>query len=247
MIIGLIAGAGAGLVSLGGGTLVIPLLMGWMQLSPVSSRGTALVVSVFSATIGAWMYYRTGLVDLQVVLWVAIPSVLISPIAARLSENWSPVHLKMGFGMVVIMGGLLMFLHDQSGVTTTLSPQWKIPFLLFVGTLEGFVAGIVGVSGGPVLAPLFVLGLGMPQQLAQGCSLASRLPAIASGTWENWRLGNIQFDLVPWLAVGAMAGATFGSRIAFMLPEHSLRLFFASLLILLGGHYLLEGLKKTHR
>jgi len=110
-----------------------------------------------------------------------------------------------------------------------------------VGIIEGAVSGIIGISGGPVLAPLFVLGLGMPQQLAQGCSLAARLPAILSGTWENARLGNICWSLVPGLAIGAVAGAWAGSHLALWLPEQGLRTGFGLLLIGLGIHYLLAG------
>ncbi|MGA7802136.1 MAG: hypothetical protein WCC36_15130 [Gammaproteobacteria bacterium] len=36
--IGLVAGFGGGLVSLGGGTLIIPLLMGLAELDPLQAR-----------------------------------------------------------------------------------------------------------------------------------------------------------------------------------------------------------------
>ncbi len=102
----------------------------------------------------------------------------------------------------------------------------------------GGVAGVVGISGGPVLAPLFVLGLGIPQQLAQGCSLLARLPATLSGSWANWKQGNICKALVLPLAIGALLGALAGSHLALALPEVGLRTFFGVLLILLGLHYL---------
>ena len=44
-VIGTIAGVGGGLMSLGGGTLVIPLLMGWLGLTPLQARGTAIIRS----------------------------------------------------------------------------------------------------------------------------------------------------------------------------------------------------------
>jgi uncharacterized membrane protein YfcA len=117
---------------------------------------------------------------------------------------------------------------------------WQTGYLLLVGVIGGTIAGITGISGGPVFAPLFVLGLGMPQQLAQGCSLASRLPAVLSASWENWRLGNVHLRLVPGLALGAVVGAWAGSRVALWLPEQALRTLFGLLLIGLGLHYLLQ-------
>lgn len=242
LVIGMIAGIGGGLVSLGGGTLVIPMLMGWMKMTPVAARGTAIAVSLFTAGMGAFVYGKNNMLDLPVAIWVALPSLIIAPLAAGWSENWPAGRLKTGFGLVVVLGGMLVMFRDEAGIALTVSAQWEIPYLLLVGLLEGLIAGVIGISGGPILAPLFVLGMGMPQQLAQGCSLAARLPAVATGAWENWHLGNIQPGLIPGLALGGVAGAWLGSRTALWLPEHSLRILFAIFLILLGGHYLLQGL-----
>ena len=244
-LIGTIAGLGGGLVSLGGGTLVIPLLMGWLGLDPLLARGTAMVVAVFSAGMGTLVYARGGMLDLAAVLWVALPSFFIAPLAARFSARWSARRLKAGFGLVVILGGALVIARDLLPGDVGVPEAWQPGYLLFIGTFEGLVAGIIGISGGPILAPLFVLGLGMPQQLAQGCSLAARLPAVLSGTWENWRLGSICWRLVPALALGAMLGAWTGSATALFLPEHYLRLVFGLLLIALGGRYLYEGIRRS--
>jgi hypothetical protein len=244
-LIGAIAGLGGGLVSLGGGTLVIPLLMGWLGLDPLLARGTAMVVAVFSAGMGTLVYARGGMLDLAAVLWVALPSFFIAPLAARFSARWSARRLKAGFGLVVILGGALVIARDLLPGDVGVPEAWQPGYLLFIGTFEGLVAGIIGISGGPILAPLFVLGLGMPQQLAQGCSLAARLPAVLSGTWENWRLGSICWRLVPALALGAMLGAWTGSATALFLPEHYLRLVFGLLLIALGGRYLYEGIRRS--
>lgn len=241
LAIGGIAGIGGGLVSLGGGTLVIPLLMGWLGLSPLAARGTAMVVSLFSAGMGSLIYAHHGMLDWPVAIWVAIPSFFIAPLLAVRSEYWPARRLKAAFGAVVVCGGLLIIFRQDITSGMALPAQWRPLWLIGIGVIEGAVAGIVGISGGPVLAPLFVLGLGMPQQLAQGCSLAARLPAVISGAWENARLGNIHWLLVPGLAAGALPGAWAGSRLALLMPERSLRIVFGLLLIALGMHYLLGG------
>ena len=241
LAIGAIAGLGGGLVSLGGGTLVIPMLMGWLNLDPLAARGTAIAVSLFSAGAGALIYGRHGMLDLPVALWVAAPSFFLAPILAAKTEHWPARRLKAIFGTVVAIGGIVVIFKDQFTGGLILPAQWKPLWLTLIGVIEGTVAGVIGISGGPVLAPLFVLGLGMPQQLAQGCSLAARLPAIISGIWENAQLGNIHWALLPGLAGGALPGAWLGSRVALLLPEHGLRLVFGLLLIALGVHYLMGG------
>lgn len=242
-VIGLIAGLAGGLVSLGGGTLVIPMLMGWVAFSPLKARGTAIMVSLFSASMGALIYALRGQVDFVIVLLVAIPSFIITPLAAAWSEGFSPERLKRWFGLVIMTGGALVLFRDYLPNMATVPQSWYYPYLLVVGVIEGLVAGVIGISGGPVLAPLFVLGLGIPQQLAQGCSLAARLPAILSGIWENRRLGNIEWPLILPLAIGALLGATAGSHMALNLPEAHLRALFGVFLIGLGFHYLLGHVK----
>ena len=217
--IGVVAGVGGGLMSLGGGTLVIPLLMSWAGLTPLHARGTAILVSVFSAATGTLIYASRGQVDLEIVLWDT---------------------LKREFGAVITLGGLLVIVHDYLPTAITIPPDDYHAYLLGVGVIEGLVAGVIGISGGPILAPLFVLGLGLPQQLAQGCSLAARLPATLSGSWENWRLGNICKPMIVPLAIGALAGAAAGSHLALGLPEAHLRSLFGFFLILLGLHYLIR-------
>ena len=238
LTVGLIAGGGGGLMSLGGGTLVIPLLMSWMQLTPLQARGTAIMVGVFSALTGTLIYATHGQVDWEIVLWVAIPSFVITPLAAAWSEKQGANTLKKEFGWIVVTGGFLVLFRDQLLAEFALPDSWTHAYLLAVGVIEGLVAGVVGISGGPILAPLFVLGLGIPQQLAQGCSLAARLPATLSGSWENWRLGNICRPLVLPLAIGALLGAYGGSHLALALKEAHLRYLFGALLIVLGLYYI---------
>ncbi len=234
---GAVAGLGGGLLSLGGGTLLIPLLLGWLRVSPLHARGTAIAVSLVSAATGAWVYAGQGMVRWDVVLWVGVPALVLTPVAARWSAGWPAAGIRRAFGGVVIVGGAILMLKDVLPSGPTIPAHGEIAFLLFVGVMEGLVAGIVGISGGPVLAPLFVLGLGMPQQLAQGCSLAARLPAVLAGTWENAREGNVRVDLVAWAVVGASGGAWLGSHLALGVPEFTLRLVFGLFLIGLGLHY----------
>lgn len=241
LAIGAVAGFGGGLASLGGGTLIIPLLMSWLQLSPLQARGAAMATSLFSTGMGIVIYARHGMIDLPVATWVAAPSFFLAPLLAARTEHWPAGRLKAGFGLVVAIGGALVIFKDELTAGAIADGHWTTLWLLGMGIVEGAIAGVIGISGGPVLAPLFVLGLGMPQQLAQGCSLAARLPAVISGTWENARLGNIRWALIPALASGALPGAWLGSRVALYLPERGLRIGFGLLLIALGIHYLKGG------
>jgi len=239
LAIGFIVGFGGGFLSLGGGTLAIPLLMGWIGLDAFKARGTALMVALFSAGMGSYVYARGGHVDWPSVALIAIPSMIVTPVTASLTEGFSNRRLKQCFGLVLICGALALFARDE-WVSAELVPQeWNAGYLILVGIVEGLVAGSVGISGGPILAPALVLGLGMSQQLAQGCSLAARLPAVVTGLIENLRHRHVCVWCVPGLALGSLPGAWSGGQLALWLPEPHLRQLFSLLLAVLGLRYLI--------
>ncbi|RMG57544.1 MAG: sulfite exporter TauE/SafE family protein [Gammaproteobacteria bacterium] len=239
LVIGLVAGLGGGLFSLGGGTLTIPLMMGWLGLGPFAARGTALAAALLPTLLSAWLYAQAGRVDWIVVALVAIPAMLVTPWVAARTERFDGDRLKRWFGLVVIFGAAMLILREELLGSRVIADGWRWLYLPLVGVIEGLVAGGVGISGGPVLAPLLVLGLGMPQQLAQGCALAARIPAVTTGLAENLRHRHVRFGLLPGLVGGGLLGAWLGSRLALALPELHLRMLFAAVLAVIGLRYAL--------
>ncbi len=237
-VVGLVAGLGGGLFSLGGGTLTIPLMLRWLHLDAHAARGTALAAAVPTSLAGAWLYARAGQVEWPVVLAVALPALLLTPLVGYWTERWPGARLRRAFGGVVLVGALALVLRDHALPTPELAGGERWAYLVFVGVVEGLVAGSVGVSGGPVLAPLLVLGLGLPQQTAQGCSLAARVPAVLAGLMENWRCGHVRLPLLPGLVGGGLVGVWLGSHLALALPEARLRWLFAGVLFFLGWRFL---------
>lgn len=236
LISGLATGFGGGLASLGGGTVLIPLLTEWQGMSQLEARGTAMAAAGFTSVAGAWVYGLHGSVDWATLAWTGLPALVCAPLAARLSAGWPQSLLRRAFGLVVLLGAAALVFKDlaHAGFASGLPIAW----MLLVGVIAGAVAGIVGVSGGPVLAPLFVLGLGMPQAVAQGSSLASRLPAIVGGVYEDHREGAVHWRALPLLGAGILTGTLLGGELALYLPERQLRWLFAALLMLLGLHEL---------
>ena len=210
------------------------MLTEWLGLSQHQARGTAMVVAAFAALSGALSYSLHGNVQWNTLLWAGIPALVCAPLAARWSAAWPELLLRRLFGVVLLFGALALISKNELGAG--FASGWPDAWLILVGIITGTVAGVIGISGGPVLAPLFVLGLGMPQHLAQGSSLTARIPAIVSGVLEDQREGQIVWCLIPMLGIGAILGAVAGAHVALWLPENLLRWGFAMLLALLGLH-----------
>lgn len=115
---------------------------------------------------------------------------------------------------------------------------------LVVGVVAGVVAGMLGVGGGALLVPAFVLFLGLGQVDAEATSLVAIVPTAIVGAYRQHRYGNV--DVRVGLLVGSLAagGALVGVAIANAVPERALELGFAALLLYVAYGLAKRGLRR---
>ena len=237
-LIGVTAGVFGGLVGLGGGVVMVPLLTAWARLTQHEAHATSLAGVVATGIAGAFTYASEGAVDWRSALLLAAVSVFATYIAAHRSQDVPADRLRRFFGWFLIVAACLLVFKDE--MLSLRAPQgaWSLVFLLVTGLFVGVASGLLGVGGGALMVPLLVIGLGMAQHIAQGTSLAAMVPAGAAGTVAHVRNRSVRFDAVLGLVPGITAGTWVGGRLALGLPGSTLRLVFALVLVMLGARYL---------
>ncbi len=112
---------------------------------------------------------------------------------------------------------------------------------LFLGSFAGFVAGLLGIGGGVILVPLFLWLFSMvsfPADLivhtAFGTSLAVILPTAISSTLAHRKRGNVDWQMVAFLALGGVLGSLLGSSVAAVIPGDKLKMYFGLMQILVS-------------
>lgn len=122
-------------------------------------------------------------------------------------------------------------------------------FLIPLGFVCGIFSATFGVGAGILLIPVLVIGLALPQKVAQGTALAVMVPMALVGAWRYKADPSIPLDLwrVLFLALGSVFGAWFGQLIASNLSALVLRRAFAVILILAATRLLLTGPGKTSK
>lgn len=236
-IIGLLAGTFGGLIGLGGGVVIVPLLVLWLALSQHAAHATSLVAVVFTGLLGAYAYYGGGAIDWTVALTVATTSTLFSALSASYAARIPAAALRRLFGIILIIVAVLMPFSSQ--LTGTGIPEFlQLPASLLTGVFAGILAGLLGVGGGSIVVPLLILVFGFDQHLAQGTSLAIMIPAGIAGAFVHFRKGNISLHVLPGLIPGVAAGAFLGGRTALGIPELPLQLGFAAFMVWTGLRYL---------
>jgi uncharacterized protein len=232
-VIGILGGFFGGLIGLGGGVVMIPLMTGVVRLTQHKAHGTSLVAIIFTALVGSATYFYHGAVDWKAALMIAVSAIVTARLGALYAHSLSEKNLKKAFGVFLIVVSALLLakgLLPKSGHEPAL---WvRLAVFLATGAAMGFLSGMMGVGGGTVMIPPMVILAGMSQHLAQGTSLLAMVPVSMTAALTHHKLGNVQLDIVPGIVIGALAGGYLGGTVANLLPELYLKLIFA---LVLGG------------
>jgi uncharacterized membrane protein YfcA len=237
-LIGLLAGGFGGLLGLGGGALMIPLMVRFFKFSQHQAHGTSLMALVFTGLAGALTYYIHGSVDFLAAACLASAAIFTARFGAMYAHAMPEWKLKRAFGVFLICVSLLLLAKPYLAHLAVLShpaATWvKLVALLASGAAAGFIGGMMGVGGGSIMIPAMVLIVGLSQYTAQGSSLLAMVPTGLSGAFTHWRLGNVVMRILPGLVIGIFVGSFLGGSLAHFLSQVELRLVFAAVLIWMG-------------
>jgi uncharacterized membrane protein YfcA len=239
---GLIASFLGGLLGVGGGIVLIPMLTAWAHFDQHSAHGTGIVAVTFTALVGVVVYGRGSAIDVTAAFQIVVVALPVTVLAARYSPRVSADRLRRLFGMFVIVAALILPFRDLLG-GGDLVLGGGLPAMIAIGAVTGVVSGLLGVGGGSVLVPCLVLVTGFPQQLAQGTSLAVILPSSGAGSIAHARVGHVRKKRLPPILLGTFAGSWAGGLAALALPGQTLRIVFSVVLLAMGARFIATSRK----
>ena len=248
LLVGLAAGLFGGLLGVGGGVIMIPLMVHFFKFSQHQAHGTSLMALVFTGLAGAFTYYLHGSVDFLAGGLLAAAAIFTARFGALYAHALPEWQLKRAFGWFLICVSLLLLSKPYLTHLAFLSHPavgWgKAAVLLASGAMAGFLSGMMGVGGGAIMVPAMVLLLGHSQYTAQGSSLLAMAPAGAVGAYTHRRLGNVVTRVLPGLIPGILLGTYLGGSLAHLLAEAQLRLIFGAVIIWLGARDIRDASRK---
>jgi len=240
ILIGSATGLLSGLMGIGGGVIMVPLMVHFLPLTQHVAHGTSLAVVVFTGLASAIAYGFQGSLNLLLAAELALGTVTGARIGALWMNRISAARLRQAFGFLLGLVGLRMILPLAAGAPLFVHDT-ALGFLVTVsiGLIVGILSGLLGVGGGVFLVPAMVLLLGIQQQEAQGVSLAVVVPTSIIGAYTHSKKGNVATERVPWLTVPAVLLALVGSYFAHSIPGETLKQGFGVMLTLVGAQMVL--------
>lgn len=109
ILLGILAGFLSGLIGIGGGTIIVPVLILIFGLSQKTAQGTTLALLVPPIGIlAAWTYYKQGYVDFPVAGLICIGFIFGGLMGAKLATNISNQTLERIFGIALLIISIKM-------------------------------------------------------------------------------------------------------------------------------------------
>ena len=246
---GAVVGFLAGLLGIGGGMTLVPILSALFVAQSMTpdhtvhlALGTAMASIVFTSTASVREHHRHDAVDWNVVKRM-VPGMLFGALIATVASRWIPQRtLALAFAVIVYAGATQIFLGTKPGAHASM-PGPRVVFV--VGAVIGVIAGLVS-AGGTFLTVPFMLYCGVRMHTAIGTGAAIGIPVAIMGTigyiisgWrvENlppWSLGFVFLPALALLVAASVITAPMGARAAHKLPVQTLRRVFALLLYALA-------------
>jgi uncharacterized membrane protein YfcA len=108
---GAIGGFVSGLTGIGGGTVMVPLLTGFLRIPQHRAHATSLVIVIFAAGAALVLYISRGDVDWAMAAAVAVGGIIGGQIGARAMHRVPELKLRAIFALFLLAVGvrLLVF------------------------------------------------------------------------------------------------------------------------------------------
>jgi hypothetical protein len=226
----------------GGGIFLIPLIILLFKLPLKYVAGTMLLAMVPFTAVATFRNIQNIYVNFKIGLFLQSGAILGVLIGSHYSAILPNFVLKIIFVSIILYLIISITVKDKSEfnlaaqlfnllnklpphITIINLPDKRISpsALIILGILAGFFSGLLGIGGGFMIVPLFILGMKLPPKIAVGTSLFMVLITSSVGAIRHAILNHIQYHLAFVLALSMIVGATIGTTLLKRISEKGLQ------------------------
>ncbi|HRG48451.1 MAG TPA: sulfite exporter TauE/SafE family protein [Leptospiraceae bacterium] len=232
---GVLAGIIAGLLGVGGGIIIVPMLVFFGKL-PVNAVATSSLAIVITSISGSFQNWREGNLNFKKVISLGLPAVATAQLGVYLASHFSPLLLLSLFAILLFVNVYLVSLKRRLVTMEKISVNEDRIFLntILTGGAAGILSGLFGVGGGVIMVPLQMLLLGEKIKVAIQTSLGVIILTAISASIGHAVAGNILLTEGLLIGFGGLVGAQFGTRFLPRLSDRVVTIGFLSFIFIIA-------------
>ena len=251
--LGIFAGFFAGLLGIGGGSVMVPILVMLFATQGFAAGdvmhlalGTSMAAIFFTSISSVRTHHAHGAVVWPIVLRIT-PGIVLGTLIGTYIASLVPTRaLGLIFTIFICYVSVQMMLNIKA------QAHREMPGVVATSLVGAFIGGIsclVAIGGGALSVP-FMTWCNVRVQHAIGTSAAIGFPIALGGAvgyiWNGWSvaglpagsLGYVYVPAVTGIALASILTAPIGARQTHQLPVRTLRRIFAAILLALAGKML---------
>jgi uncharacterized membrane protein YfcA len=258
LAVGAICGFLAGLLGIGGGMVLVPLLTVLFTAEHFPQEhvvhiavATATAAMAFTALSSARAHARKGAVLWPVVAAIAPGIVVGALIGPQIASALSSRAFAAVFGLFVFFSATRVVRAAKAGARRELPGKAN---LIGLGAVIGGISSLFGAGGGFISIP-YLARHNVPIHHAVATSAALGLPIAIAGAagfvlaglrqtdLPRWSAGYVYLPAMAVIVVASVLVAPFGASLAHRWPAVKLRRAFAALLYTLGAYMFWKAIR----
>jgi uncharacterized protein len=220
LLFGGLVGVVSGLVGVGGGIVMVPLLYllfahpEWSGIvvppahHAVVAHATSLFVIVPTALAGIVAYQRSRLVAWRVALPMVGTALLAAMVGVQVAVRLPPEVLKASFGAFLMASGLNLLKASRRAGEAGAALGGGVILAVLGGLLIGFITSLLGVGGGIVAIPILIYLVRLDMKKVAATSLGIVVFSALMGAVTYMITGWGHAELPPALRVTSSSGGT---------------------------------------
>ncbi len=245
-IIGLGTGFASGLMGLGGGILLTPLLRLIIGIPQLIALATPLPVLIPTAVSGSAAYYKERKQDFKLAGWILITALPMTWVGAEATKALSGKFLMILTGVFILLVSVTFLIRSMilKEHKHEAPPPVNPVKALMLGVVGGFMAGLLAIGGGIVYIPAILRFFGRSMKVAQATSLIVVMAVAIPGSIKHHMLGNVDWVLALILAITMAPGSYLGAKYALTLRNRTLERLFGIVTFIFGVYFLIFEVMK---
>jgi uncharacterized protein len=244
-VAGLLVGLLVGLIGMGGGALLTPLLVLFFQIAPLAAISSDLITSLVMMPVGAAVHLHGRTVNWRLVRWLTVGAVPAAFTGAMIigTIGHAPgvqAGLKLVIGIALCASvGMTLLRQVLDHRASRRGDHADRPLVVYplrtvaIGVIGGFAVGMTSVGGGSLVIALLLIAYPRrlrPAELAGTC-LVQAIPLVATATIGHLLYGEVHLTAATSLLLGALPGVYLGARLSTRGPAAVIRPLIVAVLL----------------